>query len=43
MQLIVSEPIGTIAEAWTEIPQSTAVTFGAAETVSRPFRPQLPA
>jgi len=42
MRLIVSEPIGNMAEAWTEIPQSTAVTFHAGAAVSRPFRPHLP-
>jgi glutamine amidotransferase len=41
-RLIVSEPIGNLAEAWIEIPQNTAVTFHAGEAVSRPFRPQLP-
>jgi glutamine amidotransferase len=40
MRLVVSEPIGNLAETWTEIPQNTAVTFHAGEAVSRPFRPR---
>jgi hypothetical protein len=41
-RLVVSEPIGNTAEAWVEIPQSTAVTFHAGEAVSRPFQPHAP-
>ena len=42
MRLIVSEPIGSLAEAWTEIPQNTAVTFHDGAALSRPFRPAAP-
>lgn len=41
-RLIVSEPIGSTAEKWIEIPQSTAVTFHGAEAISCPFRPHAP-
>jgi predicted glutamine amidotransferase len=41
-RLIVSEPIGSTAEKWTEIPQNTAVTFDAGKAIARPFRPCSP-
>jgi glutamine amidotransferase len=41
-RLIVSEPIGSTAEKWTEVPQNTAVTFDAGQAVSRTFRPTMP-
>ena len=42
-RLIVSEPIGSTAEKWTEIPQNTAVTFDAGRKPSRdPFTPRMP-
>jgi glutamine amidotransferase len=36
---IVSEPLGKIAEAWTEIPQGTAVILERGEIQHRPFAP----
>lgn len=42
MRLIVSEPIGNVAEDWHLIPQSTAVTFDGHEPVLDAFRPIPP-
>jgi predicted glutamine amidotransferase len=43
IRLIVSEPIGNVAENWQEIPQNTAVSFCNGEAEQRPFRPTPPA
>jgi predicted glutamine amidotransferase len=43
IRLIVSEPIGNVAEAWQEIPQNTAVSFHDGKVEQRPFRPTPPA
>lgn len=40
---VVSEPIGTLTEAWEEIPESTAVTIVRGHVECRPFEPRLPA
>jgi glutamine amidotransferase len=37
--VIVSEPLGAIAELWTSVPQSTAVVVRGAEIEHRPFAP----
>jgi predicted glutamine amidotransferase len=42
-RLIVSEPIGTLTEKWTEIPQNTAVTFNGDKPILQEFRPCPPA
>jgi len=43
IRLIVSEPIGNLAEAWQEIPQNTAVSFVNGKLDQQPFRPTPPA
>jgi predicted glutamine amidotransferase len=43
IRLIVSEPIGNVAEAWQEIPQNTAVSFFDGKVEQQPFRPTPPA
>jgi predicted glutamine amidotransferase len=42
MRLVVSEPIGSIAEDWHAIPEATAVTFDGHEPVVESFRPVVP-
>ncbi|HEV8002652.1 MAG TPA: class II glutamine amidotransferase [Planctomycetaceae bacterium] len=42
IRLIVSEPIGNVAEAWQEISQNTAVSFCDGKVEQRPFRPTPP-
>ncbi|HET6325614.1 MAG TPA: class II glutamine amidotransferase [Planctomycetaceae bacterium] len=42
IRLIVSEPIGNVAEAWQEIAQNTAVSFCDGKVDQRPFRPTPP-
>ncbi|HEV3302969.1 MAG TPA: class II glutamine amidotransferase [Planctomycetaceae bacterium] len=42
IRLIVSEPIGNVAEAWQEIPQNTAVSFIDGQFEQQPFRPTPP-
>src|SRR3984957_4222141 len=43
IRLIVSEPIGNVAEAWQEIPQNTAVSFHDGKAEQRSFQPTPPA
>ena len=38
-RMIVSEPIGAVAEAWVPVPQATALIVQGEEVISRPFRP----
>jgi predicted glutamine amidotransferase len=38
-RLIVSEPIGNVAEEWSEIGQAKAVTFRDGEAIAGPFQP----
>jgi predicted glutamine amidotransferase len=42
VRLVVSEPIGNLAEDWHEIPQNTAVTFHEDTVEERPFKPTPP-
>ncbi len=42
IRLIVSEPIGNVAEAWQELAQNTAVSFRDGKVDQRPFRPTPP-
>ena len=42
MRLIVSEPVGNVAEEWTAIEQNTSVVFHDGQTVTQKFRPQPP-
>jgi glutamine amidotransferase len=39
---VVSEPLGSAAAAWTEIPQRTALVVRATGVESRPFAPRMP-
>jgi glutamine amidotransferase len=39
---VVSEPLGNLAAAWTEIPQSTALVVRSSGVESRPFAPKAP-
>jgi predicted glutamine amidotransferase len=43
IRLIVSEPIGNMAETWEEIPQNMAVLFRDGKVEQHPFRPTPPA
>ncbi len=43
IRLIVSEPIGNMAETWEEIPQNMAVSFRDGKVEQQPFRPTPPA
>jgi predicted glutamine amidotransferase len=42
IRLIVSEPIGNLAETWHEIPENTAVSFHNGKLKKQPFRPTPP-
>jgi glutamine amidotransferase len=39
---VVSEPLGSAAAAWTEIPQRTALVVRSTGVESRPFAPRMP-
>jgi glutamine amidotransferase len=39
---VVSEPLGNVAAAWTEIPQRTALIVSPSGVESRPFTPRAP-
>ena len=38
-RMIVSEPVGAVAEAWVQVPQATAVIVQGEHVTMRPFRP----
>jgi predicted glutamine amidotransferase len=42
IRLVVSEPIGNLAESWDEIPQNMAVAFHDGKIEQRPFKPTPP-
>lgn len=42
-RIVVSEPIGTLAAAWVQVPQATVMIFERGEIDARPFRPVEPA
>jgi hypothetical protein len=41
-RLIVSEPLGDVAGAWNEVPESTYGAVGPDHADMRPFRPKAP-